>query len=482
MHLPFSFSSVPLHRHLLLAGICVVLPFVACTTTDPVPGQPSEGSTSSGSGGRSGSGSGGRVDFGEGGDDSTDGETSDSADAGDGDSSGDGDTEGETEAGDGDPGDGDGDSGDTGGPVQSRACGDAPVVKGDFSKKRLLESAGVCAAYHTCRFSNTTVELGRKVTSYVGNPTEDSLAKAREAWLAAMDAYALTAPDQYGPIASVASDKYHGRGIGAFLHSWPGLNRCEIEKQVATRTYEEQGFQSILPSARGLPALEYLLFYEGDDTICSANSGTGKAWAALSADDIAQGKRDYALAAVEDLYLKSEELVNVWSEDGENFGATLADNEGYESQQEALNIVGWSLLYPYHEIRDLQIGPLAGIGDALHNPVSPYAHADLLSIRTNLKAFRALFQGCGAGGEGIGFDDWLKDVGAEDLSQDILQALDDIERHAAILPPLHESSTEQMAAFYADLKVLSDLLKGQLFGSGSVLNLKLPASAASDTD
>src|SRR5690606_1826616 len=113
---------------------------------------------------------------------------------------------------------------------------------------------------------------------------------------------------------------------------------------------------------------------------------------------------------------------------------------------------------------------------------TPYAQVDLQSIRANITAFRALFQGCGPDGAGLGFDDWLKAAGGDDLEQDLLQALDAIEDRAADLPPLHEASTDQMAAFYADLKVLSDLLKEQFFGSGSVLNLKLPASAASDTD
>lgn len=439
-------------KHLLLLGCCGLLPFLACRTQDPTPGVDSGGRMTSGSssGGRSGSGGssgnatgkGGSVSFAEGGMGGTD-------------------------------------AGET---VMDRECGDAPVSSKDFSKKVLLESAGECSAYYACLFSNAAAELGRRVTGYADDPSEETLEQARSAWVEAMDVWAMAVPAQYGPVASVAADSYHGRGIGSFIHAWPSLNRCELEKQVVTRAYEEQGFQRILPGARGLSALEYLLFYEGSDTACASNSSTAKAWVELSADEITQAKRDYAKAVVEDVYLKAEELVNVWAGDGENFGVTLANSEGYGSEQEALNVVAWSLLYVYSEVRDLKVGPLAGIGTALPNPMSPYARVDLPSIHANLKAFRALFQGCGLEGEGIGFDDWLEAAGAGELSQDILQALQNIEAHAAELPPLHEASSEQMAAFYADLKVLSDLLKEQFFGSGSVLNLKLPASAASDTD
>ncbi|HXS15863.1 MAG TPA: imelysin family protein, partial [Polyangiaceae bacterium] len=462
--------------------------FSACTTPDPIvnlaPEDPSpnsggfvwsttDGDSDDGEGGTTGTApatSAGTSTSGDGDGDVSSAGDGDVSTSGDGDVSGDGDGDVST-AGDGDGGDGD----------ATAKCGEPPVVTGDFSKQRLLESAAACSTYQACLFSKAAEDLERQVISYSAEPSAEGLAQARSAWADAMNAWALVVPNQFGPIAGVAVDTYYGRGIGAFIHAWPSHNRCEIEKQVVNRGYE-QGFQSVLPTARGLAALEYLLFYGESDTACSVNSAAGKAWAQLSADDITSAKLDYAEAVAGDVLERSDELVSVWSEDGEDFGAKLAAHDGYGSQQEALNVVAWSLLYPYNEIRDLQVGPLAGIGDALPNPVSPYGHVDLQSIRRNLQAFRALFQGCGQGGAGIGFDDWLNDVGAADLASDIVQALDVVDGRAAQLPPLHEATTEQLTAFYAELKVLSDLLKGQFFGSGSVLNLKLPAGVASDTD
>jgi predicted lipoprotein len=459
MSLPLLHSAKPLlFRRLLLLGFCALAPFVACRTTDPRPGlggsggSTSDGSSSGGKGSGSAAGSGG-VDFGVAG----------------GGVNGEGGLGGRS-------------GGGTGGtPTAVVGCGDAPASSGDFSKKLLLESAGACSAFHACQLSTVAFELGRQVTLYADDPSEERLDEARAAWIQAVEAWSATAPARFGPIAGVVADKYHGRGIGGFIHVWPALNRCEIEKQVANRAYEA-GFDGIRPAARGLPALEYLLFYEGNDTACSAISSAGEVWATLSTDEIAEAKRDYAKSVVQDLYLKTEELVNVWAEDGENFGATLASYEGYGSEQEALNVVAWSLLYPYDTVRDLKVGPLAGIGTAKPNEMTPYAEVDLQTIVANMQAFRALFQGCGEEGAGIGFDDWLVAAGAGDLAADILQALEDIDARASALPPLHEATSEEMVAFYADLKVLSDLLKGQLFGSGSVLNLKLPAGVASDTD
>lgn len=459
--LPHPAKSFVALRRLVLLGLCAVSPFVGCRTPDPRPGLASGGTTSSGDGSgsrSSGSASGsGGIDFG----------------VGDGGTTGEGGLGGEAGA----------KSSGGSGPITApgKTCGEAPVMTGDFTKQALLESAGACSAFHACLFSDVAFELGRQVTRYADDPAPERLDAARAAWIEAVEVWSVATPFQFGPVASVTSDAYHGRGIGSFIHAWPSVNRCEVEKQVVNRGYEA-GFENILPSARGLSALEYVLFYEGNDTVCSSNSSAGKAWALLSSEEIAAAKRDYAKSVVQDLYFKAEELVNVWAEDGEDFGAKLVSHDGYGSEQEALNVVAWSLLYPYDYVRDLKVGPLAGIGTALPNPMTPYAQVDLETIVRNMSAFRALFQGCGEDGAGTGFDDWLISAGASDLEQDILQALEAIELRANELPPLHEASSEEMATFYADLKVLSDLLKQQFFGSGSVLNLKLPAGAASDTD
>src|SRR5690606_14280543 len=159
---------------------CASLMVAACTTTDPRPGLGDGGSTNPGfgSGGgwgaNAGGSSSGGTHFGDGG------------------------------AGGADPG------------TSDRQCGDSPALDQPFTKKRLLESAGLCSAYHICLFSNTVSELGRRVTDYAEDASDLHLTRARSAWVHAMTAWALSAPAQYGPVASVASDKYYGRGIGSF--------------------------------------------------------------------------------------------------------------------------------------------------------------------------------------------------------------------------------------------------------------------------
>ena len=82
----------------------------------------------------------------------------------------------------------------------------------------------------------------------------------------------------------------------------------------------------------------------------------------------------------------------------------------------------------------------------------------------------------------MGFDDWLVSAGHGTLSNDILTALTNAEAAADAFPAFEQATPEQFHALYDTVRVLTTLLKTNLFGSASPLNLRLPASAASDTD
>ena len=113
---------------------------------------------------------------------------------------------------------------------------------------------------------------------------------------------------------------------------------------------------------------------------------------------------------------------------------------------------------------------------------SPFAGVGTENIRANLLGFRRLFEGCGQNGEGLGFDDWLTEAGHAELAADILRALRNAEDAAVAFPPFKTATAAQIQSLYATIKQLTDMLKTDLFGAGSPLNLKLPASVENDTD
>jgi uncharacterized protein len=366
-------------------------------------------------------------------------------------------------------------------PVGPIECGPAPGTAAPFTKQALLGAASDCAAWHACTFQNAATVLRTTVRDQAAAPSDAKRAAAQLAWRGAMNEWSKMELFQFGPVAVKTVDQYHGRALRSFVHPWPDLNRCQVEAQVVGKGYQ-QSWDQVFLGGRGLFGVEYVLYYPGADTVCLANSDAAKTWATQTPPQLAQAKNEYAAALVDNIAALALEIRNVWKTDGENFKAKLLAFDGYSSEQETMNVVAWSLLYPEQQVKDLKLGSLAGFQTAPNNPETPFARIETDNMRTNLRAFRSLFQGCGEGGQGLGFDDWLVSAGQQQLSQDILAALATAQTAADAFPPFPQATPAQFVDMYNAVKPLSNLLKTSFFGSASPLNLKLPASAASDTD
>jgi hypothetical protein len=94
-----------------------------------------------------------------------------------------------------------------------------------------------------------------------------------------------------------------------------------------------------------------------------------------------------------------------------------------------------------------------------------------------------LFWGCGAHASGLGFDDWLREVGASDLEQRMAVAFASAQKAFDELePPLEQAiitRPDAARAAYSSLKQLTDLLKTELVGT---LQLELPTGTETDND
>jgi uncharacterized protein len=380
-----------------------------------------------------------------------------------------------------------GGSGSGGGP-SSDECGERPVTTEAFTKQALRAAASDCAIWHYCKFEAEAARVEQTTAAHVAAPTPETLEGARASWRQAMAAWSAVELFQFGPLASAAEsegkDSVHGRGLREFIYSWPRFTRCRVEEQVASEKYASQGFANVPIASRGLYALEYLLFYEGSDTACASGSSAANTWTTLDATALTEHKHRYLAALSGDVRTTMRELIELWSPTGGNFRETFINAGGYDDEQQALTILAWSLVYIEREVKDWKLGVPLGVtlSHPVNGPEAPFSHDSTANIRNNLRGFRALFQGCGAAGEGLGFDDWLAEAGHAELGVDIIHALDAAEAFASTFPPLELATSEELETFYRTIKVLSDYLKSDLFGSGSPLNLKLPMGVAGDTD
>lgn len=365
------------------------------------------------------------------------------------------------------------------------ACGAAPVAEGEFSRERLRTASAECAIWKYCAFRETARALESAVEAWESSPSASTRTAARAAWLDAMDRWSEAELFQFGPAASVAEsagkDMYQGKGLRDRIYAWPTTAQCRVEEQVLAKPRSLDG---VLISGRGLFALEYALFSASDASACTASSETAKRWNALSADERSERKASYARTVATDVRTQAENLLEAWSPDGGNFQDKFVRAQGYPDEQTALNVLAWALIYVEKEVKDWKLGIPAGytLTSPVSTPESPFAHTGTANMQANLRGFRALFHGCGEAGEGLGFDDWLRAARHAELADEMLDALTGAEAALAKLGPLHEASKDELDVAYQAMRKLTDLLKSDLFGAGSPLNLKLPASVEGDTD
>jgi predicted lipoprotein len=342
--------------------------------------------------------------------------------------------------------------------------------------------------HHYCVFEGQASQLENRVAEYAAEPDETSLANAQSAWRRAMQSWQVLELFQFGPLASpslsAGKDGFQGKGVRDKIYAWPVVARCRVDQQVIDRSFVERGLDGALISGRGLYALETLLFYTGTDSACGASSTTAEQWQALGTTAIAEYKRDYALAVSEDVVDQMQALVASWSSGDTAFYQQFVSAAGYPSEQEAMNVLAWALVYVEKEVKDYKLGLPAGytLVAPVSEPEAPYAGVGHDNIVQNLLGFRSLFQGCGENGLGLGFDDWLTEAGHAELAQDITSAWQTAFESASNLPPFSEATAPTLEQAYLDVKALTDLLKNELLGTGSPLNLDLPDSVAGDTD
>lgn len=379
--------------------------------------------------------------------------------------------------------DGTGAGGTGGTPIE---CGPAPVSEGPFTKERLRAAAADCALHHYCQFEGRARRLENAVAEHAVAANDESLARARAAWREAMLSWQVLEVFQFGPLASASvtagRDGFQGKGLRDKIYAWPVVARCRVDEQVIGRSFVDSGMDRALISGRGLYALEALLFYSGDDCACGGSSPTAQTWLSLTPATLEAYKRDYAVAASEDVVDQIQGLIQTWTAGDQPFYPKFVSASGYPSEQEAMNVLAWALVYLEKEVKDYKLGLPAGftLVAPVSEPEAPYSGLGYDNVVQNLLGFRSLFQGCGADGEGLGFDDWLIEAGHAELAEDINGAWQIAFQSAESLAETGDAEAIQKA--YFAVKALTDLLKNELLGTGSPLNLDLPDSVAGDTD
>jgi predicted lipoprotein len=247
-------------------------------------------------------------------------------------------------------------------------------------------------------------------------------------------------------------------------------------------------FEDSFANSYGLDALEHIL-HGGDDNECPPqdNINATGSWNALGPDGVEANRIAYARALVVHLEDVNDFLYEKWSPEEGNFSGVLArttQSSPYATDRQAMNAVFDALFYLEVVTKDRKLAQPLGLVECSLD-VCPEASEHLesgisvMAVAANLRGFRTLF----TGGEGVGIDDLLVELGHADLADRIMENTDNAIIVAEATPlPIHEGVTadlESIVALHAAVKEVTDLLKGDLV---TVLSLQIPAEASGDND
>lgn len=363
-----------------------------------------------------------------------------------------------------------------------------------FSKPNLLEAVGHCALASYAEFEGHARHLAASSTALAQSSDEATALGARAAWRASMASWQRAEPLGFGPAARAGAPG--ARDLRDGIYIFPLANYCQVDQRIVEQSYSNADFATSLASTRGLSALEYLLFNASSGNACleALSINASGAWAALG-DQIWQRRADYAERAAHAVLERAQLLSEAWQPARENFLAQLTSagqgSATFSSTQQAFNAISEGLFYIEKEVKDWKLGwPLGLVPDCVNAPApcpteveSRYAAASTDHLRQNLVGFRRVFQGCGPDYTGLGFDDWLVEVGAADLALAMVQATGAAQAAVEALdPPLEQAmllDPSRVRALHTAIKAITDPLKTEFV---TVLNLDLPKVAEGDND
>ena len=317
----------------------------------------------------------------------------------------------------------------------------------------------------------------------------DALEAARDAWRTAMVGW------QHAEMMLVGPAGMDSGALRDAVYSWDSVSTCAVDQEVNKFRTDPGGFAvSTLPNRRGLDALEYVLFTASLDHSCPSQIPI-EGWNELPDEERRAARCGYAALAAADVAESAGAIEGGWAADGGNYLAELSAGSGSSlTPQQAANLLSNAMVLSLDQMtKDMKLAQPAGISDssacALGEPCpaeleSPHARHGRANVIANLSGFRMVFTGDREeGADGLGFDDFLRGLGADELADQMTGNIDAAIAAAEAVPePLEEaisSDRDAVVAAHAAVKAVTDDLKSQFL---TVLGLDPPSGGESDND
>ncbi len=362
----------------------------------------------------------------------------------------------------------------------------------------------IVPAYQTAQTQSRTLTgtegTMRAYCNAIGTDQETAAkAFAQTSWHNTMQAWQQTELSILGPAAENENAKRNA--VLSYASSFP-TSSCAIDQAVVLAQDTRFDITDRAFNARGLSALEYILFNDNLDHTCPVQIQQTSEWNNLDDTARKQQRCQYGALLAQDITQNIGRIITDWSIDGGDYRATFVNPVNTPDNLSALSD---ALFYIELETKDEKIGLPSGISvDCAQKTCpsgieSPYSETSFQHVRDNLTAFKTSFNGK----NGLGFDDIIIARGFASTAQ---QMNDDIDNAIAYIDTLNTSLRSQsldfnengsieacensqanpdtvrtvpMCSLYGYLKRISDALRIDFV---TIVNLDLPSRGQSDND
>ncbi len=230
-------------------------------------------------------------------------------------------------------------------------------------------------------FATRAGELTVAAEAFCGAVEQPQLDALQDAWKATRRPWSRSEAASFGPVREL--------GVENAIDFWPARSE-NIESALTTHSnFSAATIDSLGASAKGLPAIEYLLFGDVfDDAVVLA---------AFADADAGAHRCSYLVALSQNLEQRASALHAAWVETGGHLEAFKRAGEGrepYPAEQDAVDILVNTIVAHLTEVVDLKLDkPLQTTGDPVELLVSRFCDCALNDLRDNLAGVAALYYG-----------------------------------------------------------------------------------------
>ncbi|MCC8424301.1 imelysin family protein [Mucilaginibacter sp. UR6-11] len=320
-----------------------------------------------------------------------------------------------------------------------------------FDRKAMLTNIStniIIPAYTS--YQAAAVSLDAAVVTFNTTPTLANLTALQNAFTATYKQWQSTSVYDFGPAADV--------NLRVNTNTYP-VDVNQINANVSLGTYNPQLLSNL--AAKGLPALDYLLFNLGGDNAAVL--------ALFTTDSKAANRKTYLAALSAELKTNATTVLNAWSG---SYKTTFLNATGTDASSSTGYLVN-QLVYDYEVLKNFEVGIPAGSQSmGVTYPTKVQAYYSKISLQLTLLHLQAI-QNLYLGANGSGFDDYLVAANAKYNGGSLNDAIKAQFTTAAaklqtLTDPLSANITNNptaVMAAYTELQKLTVLLKTDMTSS-----------------